>query len=136
MENEFTEVAKKLYPGEDNFFSIGDYDPIINHLGKVVIKVDDENYSGDSRVLYSSDNDNFGYLQFGWGSCSGCDALQACDNYEEVGRLIEELQAKVIWKPRQEMLNFFTEHDWEGNYSWHEEMQKLFVAKVIDYLKP
>ena len=53
-----------------------DYTSILNQFGYIVIKVDDDDYQGDSRVLYEGYKDEVGYLQFGWGSCSGCDALQ------------------------------------------------------------
>jgi hypothetical protein len=54
--------AKELYPeyweyeqkGAD-FYGPSDYDPIIYEIGNVIIKVDDNDYQGDSRILYEKD---------------------------------------------------------------------------------
>ena len=80
--------AETLYP---NFsYCESDYQPIVDSFGNVLIQVDDADYQGDTRVLYEKDG-KYGYLNFGWGSCSGCDALQACCNIEEIQELINSL---------------------------------------------
>lgn len=56
------------------------YQPIMDSFGNIILQVDDNDYQGDSRLLYRED-DRIGFLQFGWGSCSGCDSLQACHSY-------------------------------------------------------
>jgi hypothetical protein len=111
-----------------------DYNPMIQEFGKVVIKIDDDDYQGDSRVLYHLGK--VGYLNFGWGSCSGCDALQACDSIEEVQELANELEQDIIWFDCPEnALKYFEEHDWEGDYTWHEKEQCIFIETVKCYLK-
>ena len=70
--------AKKLYPDFEKYYSEGDYDPMVNAFGNVVVRVDDDDYQGDTRVLYNNDG-KIGYLVFGWGSCCCCDALQSCN---------------------------------------------------------
>lgn len=67
-------VAQQLF-GETNYF--WDYKPIVNSFGKIIIQVNDGDYQEDSYILLEDDG-RYGYLSFGWGSCSGCDALQAC----------------------------------------------------------
>ena len=70
-------LAIKLYPGIKDSFMFGpsDYQPIINHIGKVLVQEDDEDYQGDTFVLLEKDS-KYGFLNIGWGSCSGCDAVQ------------------------------------------------------------
>jgi len=131
--------AEQLYPDcfrEDMAFDgPGSYQPIIDSMGEVVIQQDDNDYQGDTRVIYK-DGNQIGWLQFGWGSCSGCDALQACNSYEEVNDLINGLTNQIRWFDSQaEALKFFLEHDWEGDYSWHAEEQKKFVSDCVAYLK-
>lgn len=126
--------AKELYPKSewgDIYFD--DYQPILDAFGQIVIQVDDDDYQGDTRVLYR-DRDNYGWLQFGWGSCSGCDALQACDTYADVQELIDDLQASIKWfdSPLKALV-YFENHDWEGDYSWGAE-QREFVQKCIKVL--
>jgi hypothetical protein len=133
-------TAKELYPEywEDekrtgSFYGPGDYQPIINELGRVLIQVDDNDYQGDSRVLYQKD-DKYGFLIFGWGSCSGCDALQACENINQIQDLINGLENKIKWfDSLYELQKYFSEKDWELDYSWHSDKWKDFVSKVLSY---
>jgi hypothetical protein len=125
--------AKKLYSEDKNDWY--DYQPIIDAFGTVALQIDDEDYQGDSRILYECDG-KIGYLQFGWGSCSGCDALQACNTIEEVQELIQQLESEIKWfDDKREALVFFKNHDWEGDYSYCYPEQKTFVDQVIELLK-
>jgi len=135
---DYLEVAHKLVPPDpdgDSWFSVCGYDLIIGLFGNVAIEVSDDDWQGDTRILYAETGNGFGYLQFGWGSCSGCDALQACDNHAELAKLIQELEEGIKWMPRDEMLKFFKEHDWEGDYSCNESEQRNFVSQVIAHLE-
>jgi len=116
----------------DDWWAPCNYQPILDSFGyKILIQVDDSDYQGDSRVLYR-DGDRYGYLQFGWGSCSGCDALQACSSVGEVESLQHQLHRAIRWfGSKDECLKFFQDHDWEGEYSWHEDGQREFIQKVI-----
>ena len=126
--------AKELYPQDGHYISFGDYNPIIKSFGNVVVQVDDSDYQGDSRILYN-EGGKIGYLKFGWGSCSGCDALQACNTYADVDQLIGELRDQVIWfDTPAECLAWFENHDWAGDYDWHSEETKSFIEQVKTYL--
>jgi hypothetical protein len=131
--------VQELYPreewqGDREFWTIGDYQPILNSIGEIVIQVDDNDYQGDSRVLYKA-GEAYGWLQFGWGSCSGCDWLQGCSSWEGVQELADSLENDVQWFGSAfDALAFFREHDWEGDYSWNAAEQHEFVKRCIDYL--
>jgi hypothetical protein len=121
---------KKAYPpwGHDEdpdhfgFSQAADYGAMIELMpGEAVVHVDVDDYQGDTYVLLR-DGARFGYLSFGWGSCSGCDALQACNSFAEVADLYEE------------MLDWFHAHDWEGDWSWHEETHREFLRKALEAL--
>lgn len=112
---------------------IYDYQPILNAIGNVLIQVDDDDYQGDSRLLYEKEG-KFGYLIFGWGSCSGCDALQACESMNDVQDLIDGLVNDVKWfDSLGELKEYFKEKDWELEYSWHSSETKEFIEKVLNY---
>lgn len=131
-------TAKELFAeaAEKSYFYIVNYQPIIEEFGNIVVQVDDENYQGDSRILYHNASGRIGYLNFGWGSCSGCDALQACNTFEEVDELIQQLHDAVIWwNTKSEALEYFKYHDWKGDYHWEIENQERFVKEVIEYLE-
>lgn len=119
----------------DDWFCICDYQPMIAAFGNIAVQVDDHNYQGDTRVLYDNDG-KIGHLIFGWGSCSGCDALQACRTVEEVQKLCDELQDDIKWfDTATEALEWFSTHDWEGDYSWWEDETKKYVELAIEYLR-
>lgn len=112
------------------------YDRLLSSMGyEIVLQVDDKDYAGDSRVLYQA-SDRYGLLIFGWGSCSGCDALYACCTLEEVETLRTDLHNQIIWKDsKNEMREFIANRDWEAQYSYHAEETRDFVAKALELLK-
>ena len=123
------EEEDKYWLGESN------YQPMLDEFGTIALQVDDDDYQGDSRVLYC-DGERWGWLQFGWGSCSGCDALQACESIEEIQTLMDGLYTDIKWfSSTEEALQFFIDHDWKGDYSWHASEQQEFVTKVVALLK-
>ena len=89
--------ARSIFPdARENGCDFYDYDPIIRGLGDVLVQVEDDDYSGDTRVLLKND-DRYGFLVIGWGSCSGCDALQSCNTFAEVDELINEIEGDIKW---------------------------------------
>ena len=113
---------------------VSDYQPMIDAFGKVLLQVDDDDYQGDTRVLLAKDG-KIGHLIFGWGSCSGCDALQACFTVEEVQELCNELENEIRWfDTQEEALKWFKEHDWEGDWSYHDENTKKYVVLALALL--
>ena len=124
--------VRQLY--EDTKYGWDDYQPMLNAYGKIAIQIDDDDYSGDSRLLYD-ENGKIGFLRFGWGSCSGCDALQACKTLDNVQELCDWLQNEIKWfDDRKQALEWFTNHDWEGDYDVNHPNTKAFVEKCIEYL--
>lgn len=134
-------TIKECYPddvrddGTLRGWGVSDYDPLLQSLGhEVLLKVDDNDYQGDSRLILKN-GDRYGLLIFGWGSCSGCDALQACGTVEEIEELRDGLANGIIWHDsRQAMLDFIKSRDWEVQFSWHDEETKEFVEKAIAML--
>lgn len=130
-------TAEEIYKKDisDSYFGIYDYQPIINNLGTVLIQVDDNNYQGDTRVLYEKEG-KYGWLIFGWGSCSGCDSLQACSSINEVQDLMDELNSQIEWfSSLEELKERFRSKDWELTYSWHAEETRDFIDKVLSHDK-
>ena len=134
-------LAKELYPdcfhgkGPSKWFNApSDYTPILSSFGKIVIQWDEKDYQGDSWVLYNF-NDKIGFLNFGWGSCSGCDALQGCGSLEEIDALIERLRDSVKWfDTKGAALDWFKTHEWNCDYCYNIDEFKQFLRKAIDYL--
>jgi hypothetical protein len=124
-----TEIYKECLE-DDYWYGTGDYQPMLEQFGEIVVQVDDNDYQGDSRVLYK-DKKRYGWLQFGWGSCSGCDALQACSSIDEIQELMDELKQQIKWfESAHECHEYFSEKDWSIDYSWMADQQREFINKV------
>jgi len=129
-----TVSVKDLYPQSSDYFSAYSYQPMIDSFGKVLIQVDDNDYQGDTRVLLEKAN-SIGLIIFGWGSCSGCDALQGCENMDDLQKLYDSMESSVKWfASAEQALCYFEDHDWEGDYSWHNKETRVFVSKSKDVL--
>lgn len=141
-------TARELYPyalkddewGDKCFLIIKDYQPILDSFGEILLQIDDNGYQGDSRVLYKLPNE-IGILQFGWGSCSGCDALMDCDSYEEVDEFIQHLHSRILRYPSlQEAIEYFstkrfhdgTLYDSSGNARVFFRQARQILRKMIN----
>jgi hypothetical protein len=128
--------AIELYPDsfQYSFDSTGDYQPIINSFGDILVQVDDDNYQGDSLILLEKDG-KYGLLQFGWGSCSGCDALQSCESHEDVDELIESLHNRIVWHDNiKDMIKVIRTRDWDGCFM-DKDLVREFQSKFEKYLE-
>lgn len=92
------------------------YDEILAKLeGKIVRQHEIGEYRGDWYILFQNKR-RWGFLVFGWGSCSGCDALQDCRSQSDVIALIRELREKTQWfNTRKQLVAFLKTHDWDGD---------------------
>lgn len=126
--------AVSIFPNADehcNDFS--NYSPIICSFGKVLVQVDAGAYSGDTLVLLSK-NGLYGFLAFGWGSCSGCDALQACQTFADVDELIDSLESSIQWFDTLQQAQAYIANSNErlGSYYSHLDEWPDFQAMVAE----
>ena len=133
------ELKHEAHQGQEEdyyYFHVGSYEPLLASFGHtILLQVDDSDYQGDSRILFLNDKNEYGLLIFGWGSCSGCDALQACSSWKEVTELRDGMADATLWLPKKEMLSYLRTHDWDGDWTGHDENTKKFVAKAIKMLE-
>lgn len=100
-----------------------------------ILQADVGDWQGDTLVLFK-DGDRYGFLTFGWGSCSGCDALQACNHLKDVEELRQQLFDQIVWKDsKEEMRDFLANRDWEAQWYGGYEGTKKFVAEALGALK-
>lgn len=122
----------RAYVGEWGFR--GGYNKLLDSFGyEIVLKIDDADYRGDSRVLFKNGN-RYGILFFGWGSCSGCDALRGCESLKEVEALRQRLSNKIHWDSASALLKYVEEKDWALEWSWHSTETRGFIDKVKNIL--
>ena len=119
---------------EEPFYGPGDYDKLLESFGcEIILKVDDDGYEGDSRVLYHL-NGRYGLLIFGFGSCSGCDALQACQTFDEIEDLRKRFITSIHWDTAEGMHHYIANKDWELEYCYHQEETKRFIDEALKLL--
>lgn len=119
--------ANEIY---DNSWGWWDYQPMLNEFGDILLQKDEQNYQGDSFLIYEKD-DKYGYLTFGWGSCSGCDALQGCNSIGEVQELMDRLYSSIEWFDSLDALKeYFKETDWPLKYEYSIPEFKEFLIEV------
>lgn len=122
--------AEELYENEKYWY---DYQPMLDEFGEILLQVDDDDYQGDSFLIYKKDN-KYGLLIFGWGSCSGCDALQACDDIDEVQELMDSLYNSITWfDSLQELKNYISNNDiMELKWYCHSDTFKKFKRQILE----
>lgn len=140
------EKLKSLYPYErdSDYFYVSDYGPLDALIGEEVVCVSDPDYQGETRILYQKMNednmfdDMYTVRTYYWGSCSGCDALQACSSWEDLLDYAQSHIANVQWFNREELIqhldNIIAEHEKSNYWGYHcsEEMQ--FLRECYEYL--
>lgn len=129
-------TAKELYSSERvEKFGVWDYNPMLKEFGDILIEIDEDDYQGDSFILYKNE-DKYGFLTFGWGSCSGCDALQGCNNIEEVQELMDSLYNSIQWfDDLKSVKSYFETKDWDLDWIGHKQEFKDFKREVLNYLE-
>lgn len=112
------------------------YNDLIDSMEvEVLVEVDENSYEGSSWLIIK-DGERYGYLCYGWGSCSGCDALQACASIKDATDLRDELWNSVHWENSAgELLSYFVATDWSLKWEYHASEFKEFLeaAKATLY---
>lgn len=115
----------RLYPNWDFSFGQGPfgYNPICQLFGEIVRKDDIGEWQGDTQILYfDRETGKYGYLMFGWGSCSMCDRLQGCRSYDDIDNLIGHLRSSIRWfDDDSDALKFFESHEWKYDWGYSED---------------
>ena len=130
---------KHLEPGfEIHTPGDSDYSRLINSSGEweVIIEESDTDYQGDILMLMKSKVKQgiYGYLTFGYGSCSGCDSYLACENdLGALENLRDEMISQIHSDYRKELVHWLLEeHDWEGSFL-HKDLVKRFLDRVKEW---
>lgn len=125
----FGSIAEIIYGSSDDF-SYSGYNPIVRHFGNIIIHNDDDDYQGDSRYLIESSG-QYGLLIIGWGSCSGCDALQGCSTESDLKELVNSLWNSIHWFDTiEQVLDYINSKEREGSYYYHSEKWEEFTGEV------
>ena len=127
--------VRKVFPNafEDGWRPNVAYEELYKQFGTVLIQIDIGLYSGDTFVVLEKDG-KYGYLVFGWGSCSYCDALLGCSDFDDLQGLSDHLETSIKWFDTKDELKEWAEvHDWEGDWAWHGNFND--VTRFVDAIR-
>lgn len=114
----------------------GHYRDLIEDQGEIVLEYRIGDYQGDL-LFVIRDANSFGFVSTGYGSCSGCDYLQACKSIEEVMGLQSWLISKIKWFESLSEFKRYLTHGFQGN-NWfsNEPDWDDFVSQVTRLPEP
>ena len=91
-------------------------------------------YQGDYAVIVKKDG-MLGFVVIGYGSCSGCDALEGCDTQEEYDSLMSSTLNSISWGGadfiRAKIANLFDDNNWYR----HDAGFVDSIAKLVKAVK-
>jgi hypothetical protein len=98
------------------------YDQIVALKGEIVKDWTLGYYQGDYVYLLKND-DLYSLVVVGYGSCSGCDALEGCENDEDFEYLKQSIINSIVFTSKEDLIKdlsntesnrwYFYEEDWE-----------------------
>jgi hypothetical protein len=100
------------------WFNLPDYHELVASLGvDVLFTAAEGDYEGDWAFVLADQSGRIGWLVFGYGSCSGCDALQACEDVKAVASLRDSLERSIDWfDSPAEFAAWAESYDWDGQH--------------------
>jgi hypothetical protein len=90
-------------------------------------------WQGDYIYLLKN-GDKFGFTVIGYGSCSGCDALEGCGSQEEVDELKKSVVDSILWSTADEIEKYITNEE-ANRWYFHEDEWETVQAELIQELK-
>jgi hypothetical protein len=110
------------------------YDELVTSQGaEIVLAESDHDYQGDTYYLLRQGN-RYGYLVVGWGSCSGCDALEGCSTFEDVRQLRDMLVQGIWWGTAAAVADHITARTQANDWYITEETFRVFRDKALTML--
>lgn len=123
------------------------YEVLVQSLPHEVLALDVcGSYQGDYLVLLA-DGERRGFLMIGYGSCSGCDELEAITAYggqkqdwAPIIAMREELDREIHWEPDAEALAAWLEHQLATSgkgtgWYWFDSEVKDGTRRYIERLR-
>lgn len=88
-------------------------------------------------VLWRSVEGPYGFVSFGYGSCSQCDELEACSTYAEVAKVRKEMWERVHWEDNAcNMFSWMYARDWKLQWYGHVPHAGKFITRSAEILSP
>lgn len=133
---EFKVAAVELGLQCDEDYNIYDYEWSYHNLLKIrnywpVASSSTGGYQGDYLVVTKKDGE-YGVIIIGYGSCSGCDALQSCRDMKDVRDLAMGMNPMPVGRTKEDVISYLVNKDWECHF-WDDDELDV-VNTVLDQL--
>ena len=100
------------------------YQSLVESYGyEILTSISLGSYQGDMLMIVGNNNRQYALFVTGYGSCSGCDALCACDVYDDDQKTIKNLEklrenmcSGIIFSTPNELIEKLDTKDWAGEY--------------------
>ena len=113
------------------------YESLVQSMGlEVLHSIVCGSYSGDQLILVQDEDQRLGLLVFGYGSCSGCDSLQACNSLDDLSELRDRLYRDIAWFGSAAEFDAIRAK-WEESNSWmaHDDEVREAYAEIKKKVK-
>ena len=100
---------------------------------EILVQYDEGGYQGDSMALLKFFSNEYFIAKWGWGSCSGCDALQAAqNNANSLAELVIDFQSSISEKleSKEDVIKWLSK---ELQNTFDKELHNNFSHKIIEY---
>lgn len=109
------------------------YDEIVATQGEIIKDWTLGYYQGDYVYLLKN-GDKYAFTVIGYGSCSGCDALEGCGDDEEFSALKEDIISGIVWGTKQDVYDYVNNQE-ANRWYFHEEDWVDIRKDVLEILK-
>ena len=90
-------ILQEAYGTKDFNHGMSDYYPLFTSLGyEILASYREDDWQGQSLIIFKNKLE-YGFINYSWGSCSGCDSLQGCDDRRELEQLRKSYDAQIQW---------------------------------------
>lgn len=108
------------------------YDGIVETQGEIIKDWTLGHYQGDYVYLLKN-GDKYAFTVIGYGSCSGCDALEGCGNDEEFNELKDAIVSGIVWGAKQDVYDYVNNQE-ANRWYFHEEDWVEIRKEILDLL--
>lgn len=118
------------------WYSDKDYEELLEERHNVLLWEDFGSYQGDYVALVGNES-RLGLAIIGYGSCSGCDALEGCKSEGDVVDLMDSIERDIFWGTKTEILAYLNDENrirwWTSGFM--EERNAYGIKRLLDFLK-
>lgn len=92
-------------------------------------------WQGDYAVVFKANDNLFAFDVIGYGSCSGCDSMEACETEKEYKELISGVVNRLQWLSADQTIDRINNEFDDNNWYRHEPTFKESIGRLVKAIK-